>query len=480
MKKVLVTMIAILVLSGSIFAAGVDITGIGSRSTMMAGNYRAVSNDWSGMFWNPAGLVFSKGLKAGISLEFIKPTVGYTPLPLYGQQFSATSAENIENEPKTFLVPAAGVYYSNEKMAFGVGFWAPFGLGAKWDLLNTTAYNSNYPEYDFEDDLKIMVVQPTFAYKLRDNLSVGVGVKLIYADIMIRKPNFSLNPVAFDPAYAQLKAALGAAAQSPFDQVLSEVNLQGDGLGFGANLGLQWKPMETLTLGASLRYYNDVPLDGNFSVDTYYPKDPGNVKPTLDYLKSVGQLDATSYQKLMGLYSGAKAPMYTNIEVKADLPLPMNAGFGIAYTGIKNLLVSADVAMTQWSTWEVIDVFDTDGNQVAYLTENWEDGIRMGVGLEYSLSFAKLYAGFYNEPRAAIDETMQPTIPDVNSRNTVTAGFSLPLGPTQIYFMYEHIFMSDYTVEEWTLDADGTAWDNMAGDYTMNVNNFLIGLDWAF
>ncbi len=480
MKRVGTAIVTLLLIASSLFAAGVDLTGVGVRSTSMGGNYRAVSNDWSGMFWNPAGLVWSKGLKAGVSLEFIKPVSGYSSTAINGAMFSGMSASEITNEDKTFLMPAFGIYNSNEKMAYGIGFWAPFGLGAKWDLLNTSTYNSNYPTFEWEDNLKVMALQPTFAYKLSDKLSAGVGVTLLYADISIRKPNFTPNPVTYNPAYAALKAALGTSAASPFDQFLSEGLLEGNGMGFGAAFGLQYKPVETLTLGASMKWYNDISLDGSVSAETYYAKDPGNVKPTLDFLLSKSMITTAQYQQLLGAYSGVTATAVPETDVKADLPLPLNAGIGFAWTGIKNLLVTGDVALTQWSSWDVIEIKDTKGNKVNELKENWKDGVRAGLALEYTVlppANAKIRAAFYSEPRAAVPETMNPTIPDINRRNVVVLGFGLPIGPFEAGLMYEHMFIKDETVA-WNPSAP--PYENIGGVYSMKVNNLMVGLDYNF
>jgi long-chain fatty acid transport protein len=470
-----------------LYAAGVDLTGVGARATTLGGNYRAISNDWSGMFWNPAGLVFSKGLKAGVSIEMLKPKVGYTSVKsLAGQQYSATSATKIQNEPQTYLMPAFGVYYSNEKIAFGLGFWAPFGLGAKWDLLNTSSYNSAYPEFDFEDDLKVMALQPTIAFKLKDNLSVGAGLTLLYADIMIRKPNFTPNPYIYstDPNIKGIAAMLPAAARtSPYDHMLTETFLDGNGMGFGANVGVQWKPVPTLSLGVSAKYYNTIALDGTLKADIYFANQAqaqavlNAVAPAIN-----GNPNLTAEQKLVltKYYSNITAPRYPKMDVKADMPLPMNIGAGFAFTGISNLLISGDIAMTQWSSWDVIKVEDTNGKQISQLNENWEDGIRMGLGLEYNLGIAKARFSFYTEPRAAVNETMQPTIPDVNRRNVGIIGLGIPVGPATISLMYERMFISDYTVDKWVLTPDQSGYENMAGLYSMSVTNLMIGIDYNF
>ncbi|MBN2000623.1 outer membrane protein transport protein, partial [candidate division KSB1 bacterium] len=156
--------------STHLFAAGVDLTAIGARAQALGGNYRGVSDDWSAMYWNPAGLVFTSGLKAGFGLEFASPSATYTAgKSQLGGPFSATKfGKAVENEPLNFVLPSLGVYYSNEKYAFGIGAWAPFGLGAKWNLLDTDAYNSNYPEFEWEDNMQVIDIHPTFSYKINE------------------------------------------------------------------------------------------------------------------------------------------------------------------------------------------------------------------------------------------------------------------------------------------------------------------------
>lgn len=485
------TAVLVITLSGSVFASGVDLTGIGARAQTLGGCYRAVANDWSAMYWNPAGLVHSNGLNAGFSLEFIKVGVGYTSArSLAGQQFSGTSANEVENEPKTFLVPSGGVYYTKGNLSFGIGVWAPFGLGAEWDLLNTSAYNSNYPEIDYEDDLKLIDIHPTVSYKVSDQFSVGVGLSIIMADIMIRKPNFTPNPYIYDQNLAPLvQAALAPTGglQPPYDHLLTEQNLEGDGTGFGANFGIMYKPTETLTIGASLQYYSTIELEGTVDATTYFANNPTaqatvmqGLKPTFDAMLAGEKITLEQYQVLLGYYSGTTNTRASAKKITADLPLPLKAGIGISYTGISNLLIAADVALTQWSAWDIIEIKDENGAKYSQLVENWEDGIRVGVGLEYSLPMMKLRGAFYTEPNAAIPETMTPTIPDINQRNVGMIGVEVPIGPIRLHASYEKMFIGDLTVDTWVLDEEHIGYENMAGKYTMDVNNFMVGIDYIF
>ena len=135
----------VILIAGSVFASGVALTGIGARATALGGNYRAIANDWSAMFWNPAGLTQIQGFHAGISFELIVPAAKYT----FAQSqnvlpFSIFRTGELENEPKTFPVPAVGFVYGTGKMSFGLAVFAPFGLGAEWEVMDASAYNSDY------------------------------------------------------------------------------------------------------------------------------------------------------------------------------------------------------------------------------------------------------------------------------------------------------------------------------------------------
>ena len=464
-----INLITMVFLTSNVFAAGVDLTGIGARAQALGGNFRAVANDWSAMYWNPAGMVFNEGITAGASMELISVGVGYTPArSLAGQQFSATSNTEIENEPKTFVVPSGGIYYSNGKYAFGIGVWAPFGLGAKWDLLNTSAYNSAYPEFDYDDDLQVLDIHPTFAYKVSDKFSVGFGASILVANIMIQKPNFTPNPYIYSPSLAQAAAALPANAKnSPYDHLLTDTILDSDtGTGFGANFGIMYKPTETFTIGVSMQYYADVSLTGTVDAVTYFATDPvahgtiqQGLKPIFDQMLANKQLTQSTYGTLLNYYSGGSFTRANGIEIETDMPLPLKVGIGVSYTGIQNLQISADVAFTQWSSWDVIDIKDTSGATYTQLIENWEDGLRIGVGLDYSFSKLKLRGAAYTEPPGAIESTMTPTIPDFSRRYVGIIGLEYPVGPLKVLASYEKIFMGDTDVSSWELSPDGTAYE---------------------
>jgi len=492
----------VLLLASSLFAAGVSLTGIGARATSLSGAYRGISDDWSGMFWNPAGLTQISGLHVGASTELLWPVASYLAGQWNGMNFSTLRTVETENEPRTFIIPAAGVVYNlNEQLTVGLGFWAPFGLGAKWDLLDTKNYNANYPEFDYEDDLQVIDFHPTIAYKLSDKISIGAGLSIVYADIMIRKPSFIQNPYFGEEIYAAAGAAgpvlkggfqqVGALAPH-FNHVIVESELTGNGLGFGGNLGLMFKLTEDLQLGISGRYYMDVKLDGTVNGAFYFGNNPQangliqqNLKPTLDGMKALKAITDRQHLVLSNAYSGAKVPVYTDASADADLPLPMDVGIGLAYKAINeedtHLLFSADFMWTQWSTWDIIDI-KIEGGDVSQLVEKWDDSYRVNLGVEYKLNPMLAFRGsFYHEKNAAVAETLTPTIPDINSRNTVNVGLEFKIMPgLALHASYEKIFIGDMTTKLWHYDPVENEYHNMAGEYKMSVNNLMFGLGYNF
>ncbi|HPG38524.1 MAG TPA: outer membrane protein transport protein [bacterium] len=490
---VLALVLSLFFITTSLFSAGIDLTGVGAKAQALGGNFRAVADDWSAMNWNPAGMVFSKGFTVGMSSELITPVVGYTAghikIGTESKQFSTTIDEEVKNESRTFFVPSGGIYYSTGKYAFGLGVWAPFGLGAKWDMLHTQSYNKTYPEFDYDDEMQIVDIHPTFAYKINDKFSVGLGASIIMATIEIQKPNFTPNPYVFNPALAQIAAAIQAtgALNSQYNHLLTDTKLEGDGGGFGFNIGAMYKATEDLSIGASLQYYNDLKLDGTVNAKTYFADNAvahqtilAGVKPTLDAMLAGGLLTPDQYGVMLNYYSGASMDKTKDQKVKADMPLPMRAGIGVAYTGITNLLISADLAWTQWSAWGVIPINDEDGEKVSELTQNWEDGIRVGLGCEYTLPIMKLRLGYYTEPNAGIDETVTPSIPDFSRRHSLALGAMVPLGPVNFHASYEKIISAEKEVTEWVPTADGLGYDNMAGTYNMGTDCIMFGLDYIF
>jgi long-chain fatty acid transport protein len=488
MKKLcvlsLVILLSVALVSIDVLATGVSLTGIGGRATVFGGAFRGIANDWSAGYWNPAGLVQIQKWQFGGSFEFIGPTACYNPSLLNGQQYGTLAAGEKNCEDQYFYVPSGGIVYNTGDLAFGLAVFAPFGLGTKWDLFNTGSYNSSYPVTEFDDELTIIDIHPSFAFKVSDKLSIGVGLSFIHADIRIQQPNVSQIPYLSNPQLAglsQMLQANGASFNSTNSYIMTDVNLDGSGWGYGGNIGLMYKATDDLQIGVSARYYLDNELDGSFTGTTYFANDPVNNavnQAVLGQAVAGGLLDQATAAQLGALFSGASAQTINDQSAKATMPLPMNIGIGFAYTGVENLLLTMDVDFTQWSSWDVIKIDMSDGTENE-LVENWDDVIRLAFGFEYTMEELQLRGGFYTENPASVDETFSPTIPDVGRRNVIIGGLGYDMGNIKLHVSGEYFFVGDRTVSDWASDGAG-GWENYAGMYSASTFTLMGGFEFNF
>jgi long-subunit fatty acid transport protein len=512
-------MVTILLFATSLFAAGVSVTGIGARATSLGGSYRAISDDWSGMYWNPAGITQINGWHVGLATELLRPVGTYKPALWNDSVFSVTRQTETRNEPQTFVAPCFGVVYKlSDKLTAGLGAWAPFGLGSKWDLLNTDGYNSAFPEYDYENDLKTFDIHPTVAYKLIDMISFGAGIGLVYADFMIRQPLFSKNPYFGDKIggrsdykdqsiydnlvnlrYKDSLETVGGLS-SNFSHLVAETELAVSGFGVGANLGVMAKINDQLQIGMSGRYYGNVKLNGKVNATMYYDTNA----QAQQYLDSIwgdttslrfnilkglcNKGDIKEYEKngILNAYTGDTSSIYTNAKAVTTVPLPADVGIGISYKAInendRHLILSSDFQYTFCSVWKVIDVDINDGEDDFQYVQNWNNSFRVSLWIEYKVNPVwTLRSAYFFEKNAGIIETLNPTFPDINPRNSVNLGFQFNIKPDiALHCGYEGIFFGKQSFDDWEYNYPNNVYDNMAGTYTLHVHNLMLGLDFNF
>jgi len=308
---------------------------------------------------------------------------------------------------------------------------------------------------------------------------VGVGFGFVHTKISIEQTVVT--------KIAALNSTLSPLASAPSDHFPTQQILEGTGTSFSATFGLQFKPTEKLTLGASGRWYSDVSLSGSVKADAYFPSNPNSIA-TLQALKAQGLIDDATYMQAAMLFSGTKQRVIDDKDVSASVPLPMNLGGGFAFQATEKMLLAFDVEWTQWSTWDEIPInglTDIQGNKVpAKLVEHWKDGIRYNVGLEYNLinDAAKrldLRFGYYYDPSPVPDGTITPSIPDANGKHSLNLGFGLKMGKLTINGGVAHFIIPNREVKGWVLDATGGN-ENYPGLYKTANEEVHIGIGYNF
>lgn len=167
MRKKIVIVTAVITFSVSIsFASGPDTIGFGSRPTAMGGAYTAISEDYTAVYYNPAGLGFAKDSTIGLGYSYSEP------------QFKDVG-DNIDIP----LIRAINIGVSSPLGTGKISKTISIGLG----IYNPTSYMIRVRSLDpkrrnyimFENRANRISVFAGASYKPLDSLSIGVGVELL-------------------------------------------------------------------------------------------------------------------------------------------------------------------------------------------------------------------------------------------------------------------------------------------------------------
>jgi long-chain fatty acid transport protein len=235
-------------LSFSAWAGNVDTYGIGSKATALGGAYAAYADDPYAAYYNPAGLTQMQRPTASMGVMISDPELDAKG---YSVENTPLSTPTDFEDDSLSVYPHLGFTMPlNEKWSVGLAGYVPFGLQIEWDdnsAANLTEKPGAYSSY--ESWYYREVVTPTAAYKVNDKWSVGFGVSLGRSEAGHEYQNYALT----------------TGDGSPLPVALGPVNVEGemdDSFNYSFNLGVMYKPMDTLTLGLTYRSQADADFEG--------------------------------------------------------------------------------------------------------------------------------------------------------------------------------------------------------------------------
>lgn len=502
-RSTVVAVMLIAMFCTSLFASnGTQIGTVGARGTAMGSAFRGLADDWSAVFFNPAGLTQLSGTTFGVSYALITPTGTYQPAAYPNTPFSGMTTGEASLKEQTFQVPAIGFFFKPvERITIGVGLVAPFGLGAQFDLISLPASYGNLTglsgEYETMSDHEVAFFQPTLAVEITDKLSFGIGAG--YSE----RGSLEINQVKL-PIYssvnAQVTPLLGlfesvGVLNPDHKRLVAETNLTGEGSAWTFNAGLHYKVFESLSVGVSGRFYTPLKLRGNVTNTVLLPG--MNETVAAQYMGAIDLFvasdttlspeDAAALSGFLTQSAGQAFPgavSDTRYYAEADMPLPTTIGLGLAYKPMPKLTLTADVSWTNWAAWDTIDVHlqYQETKSKTQMVENWENTIQIGLGAEFRAVDAEmlkldLRAGGYIVPSPVPVETINPTILDPNNRTVITAGLGISYGRATLNLAYEMVMLpeNDIPADDYIFDATGVN-ENWAGIYNMSANVITVGL----
>ena len=337
-----------------------------------AGGRFAHVDDSSAVAQNPANLTDLERVQAQLT-----PSVVYLNVDYRGPGSTADQTE----EPWHLLPNLfASVPLKDDRYAVGLGFTTPFGLATAWEQSPSSPFRYQAP---YRSELITLNANPSFAIRLQERLSVGVGFDAMWSQLDLRQ---------FYP-WAIFPGSTGAEADG-------RMRAEGDGWGFGGNLGITWEFIEGHRLAATYRSAMSIDFEGDFEVD--------NVTPTASFLGATPKSQFRS---------------------KIRFPTIVGVGYGVRLSDQVRVEINGE--WLQFSNFDTLGVDAANNNfllnptgQAASIPQDWENTFTTGVGFDWQISEAFVLRGgyqFYESP--VPDHTFSPTIPDAN-QNVVTIGLA--------------------------------------------------------
>ena len=385
--------VAGLLVTAPAFPSGFQVMTHGARATGMGLAYAGVGGDPTALFYNPAGIGWMNHVEGYLGANFLTRTEGQVDgaNPYPGEGSVAYMQQNWYFFPDGYLVLPL-----TQELNVGVGGFAQYGLGLKWQDPNTT-YNGMFISQNAV--IQAYDTNLAFSYRLFPQLSIAAGVVYRFSKVQLER-----NQGAIDPF---------TGAIVPVAHVKLNSDLLDNG-GWGWNVGLMFKPVEAISIGAAYRSGINVDYDGQA---TFTSRPTGNAV-----------LDAAVAASL----PTGNPPVTTSI----DFPSSLNLGVGIQLPA--GFLLALEADWTEWSSFQSLAIsFPTLVGRDILRPTNWSDTWAYRVGLEKSFGAWAIRGGYYYDNTPQPDFDVSPLLPD-NDRNVYTGGFG-------------------YNTEGWGFDV-GAAW----------------------
>jgi long-chain fatty acid transport protein len=421
------------------FAAGFSLTeqSVAGLGRSFAGG-AAWANDASTLFYNPAGILRLKQeeVVTGVSLislgaDFDK-TLAVDPI---GQNVSGGEGGSVG---KLGGVPT--LYYVqpySDRVAFGIGMNAPFGLATDYERDSIFRYQAVY------SNVAIINIQPTVAYKVNENLSVGFGVDVQYMRVKLQNEiDFGsvcfgvVGPVTCTNAGLTPQAADGA------------VTLEGDSFGYGWNVGV---------------------LVEN-----------GGTRLGLSYRSSVSHdLEGTGdFERVPVLFTNLG--LFTDSSITAAFDTPEIFMIGLVQEVNDAWTLSLDITRTGWDKFrELRVVYGNPSQPDTVQPENWKDVYKASLGVDWRFNDAWTFrAGYGYDNTPLEDEDRTARLPD-GDRTWISVGATWRWSDTMEFnAAWAHLDLaSGNTIN---FDQYGPAQDHVVGTFEADAEILGLEMRWKF
>lgn len=391
------------------------ISGLGNAYAGAA----AIAEDASTVYYNPAGMSLIEKPQFHGGVHFILPEAEYTDLGSTTLGVPTQGANDTSEEEA--IVP--NIYYVaplTDDLVWGIGISAPFGLTTDYDDDWVGRYIARRTE------LETILVNPSLAYRPTKRLSIGAGLDYVKADAVLSNAidmglvylnQFQSGGIPVNEQTIAIAGDVQANLGGPkYD---GAIRLEGDGDGWGYNVGALYELSDDWRIGVHYRSKVCVELSG--------------------------QADFT-----VGALEGILGAAFPDQGGTVDLELPDSLSFSVYGNVSPKLALMADVTKTSWSSFQDLTIqFENPSPPDSVIPELWEDVNKYSVGASYR--FTDQLTGrvglAYDESPVPSDEYRSPRIPD-EDRKWLAMGLSYAATPKlDLHLAYVNVMVDDSMID---------------------------------
>ncbi|HCJ30997.1 MAG TPA: Long-chain fatty acid transport protein [Pseudomonas sp.] len=435
--------VAVGALSTQAMAAGFALNeqSISGMGTSFAGRSSS-AEDATTVFGNPAGMSRLKreqvsfGAAAIIAKTDIKDTsASVTRSSQLGSQTSPTSGSN-DGDMVPFTAVPMGYYVNpiDDKWAFGIGVYVPFGLITDYEGGFQGRYFGDYSE------VQVITAQPTVSYRFNDELSVGLGLTINRID-------------------GQLESAVPGIGGTTD----SRVKIKGDDTALGFNVGVLYEFGPQTRAGIAYHSSVDYKLEGDTRISG---NDPilGSAVP------------------------GMSVSAYGKYDASLDLETPESVDISVTHELNADWTLYAGAMWTRWSRLEEITVQNEGLNSAAAtqfgtITEeqDWHDTWSYAIGAAYKLNPQwTLRAGLALDQSPTNNTHRSPRIP-TGDRKAISLGLGWsPTEDVTVDLAYSYLMEEDVDIEQSKIYAEGAVAESYNATYENSAHGLGAQLTYRF
>lgn len=410
--------------AGQALAGGIQLYEAGQEGAGLANaGSAALATDPSVLMSNPAGIAALKGTQISLTGQAVLGGLGF-------DRDSDNDFSGNEGGNPLPILPGSSFFIShevNDRASIGFGLYGNFGLSVKYD----DDWAGRY--FTQESTLIGISMQPTFAYQITDDLSMGIGPRLVYG-------------------YYYTKLAVDNNALLPGTPFQQDGNVQykDTDTGVGLNLGLRYQLDPRTTVG--LAYTSKVKMEFKDS-----PSAHGIRNPLLNL--ALSRLDVD--------------------ELEIDMNIPQSATLSVAHQLNEQWTLLSSVNWQDWSDFADIGVeVDTAAGDVSRsVNRKYQDTWHLSFGAQNQLSPKLRWNMGIGYDSSAVKDKDRTVDNPMSDTWRLATGLSYKLAEdTDLNLNYTLVWMGDMDVQQSKRNGQ-----TLSGSYRNSALHIVGGgMTWRF